>query len=180
MQQQGFLARHGIVRQAVGADLFGFGLPALIVFSLGVVVSAPDGIWATIGGPILDPGSVSELGLPKAIGIAFFVGGLTLAVVAVCTLRKFYASTLVIREDHQLITHGVYRIARHPIYTGVLLACIGISGYGSSLYGLLIMLALIPIFLNRIRMEERLLTEEFGEDYRSYQRTTRKLIPFMY
>ena len=42
------------------------------------------------------------------------------------------------------------------------------------------MSALIPIFLNRIRMEERLLTEEFGDEYRAYKEATRKLIPFVY
>lgn len=49
-----------------------------------------------------------------------------------------------------------------------------------SLYGLLAMLNLVPIFLNRIRIEERLLTEEFGDAYRMYRETTSKLIPFVY
>ncbi len=57
---------------------------------------------------------------------------------------------------------------------------IGVPVFVSSLYGLLTMSALIPIFLNRIRMEERLLTEEFGDDYRTYKETTSKLIPFIY
>jgi protein-S-isoprenylcysteine O-methyltransferase Ste14 len=39
---------------------------------------------------------------------------------------------------------------------------------------------LIPIFLNRIRMEEEMLTEEFGDAHRMYMETTRKLIPFIY
>ena len=52
--------------------------------------------------------------------------------------------------------------------------------YASSLFGLLTMLVLIPILLNRIRMEERLLTEEFGDAYRTYKETTSKLIPFIY
>jgi protein-S-isoprenylcysteine O-methyltransferase Ste14 len=42
------------------------------------------------------------------------------------------------------------------------------------------MSALIPIILNRIRMEERLLTEEFGDAYRAYVEATSKLIPFIY
>jgi protein-S-isoprenylcysteine O-methyltransferase Ste14 len=42
------------------------------------------------------------------------------------------------------------------------------------------MSALIPIFLNRVRMEERLLTEEFGDAYRRYKEATSKLIPLVY
>ena len=57
---------------------------------------------------------------------------------------------------------------------------IGAPVYASSYYGLLIMSALIPIFLNRIRIEERMLTEEFGDAYRKYRKATRKLIPFVY
>ena len=63
---------------------------------------------------------------------------------------------------------------------GAIMVCIGIPVYASSLYGLLTMLALIPVFLIRIRLEERMLTEEFGDAYRRYRKTTRKLIPFIY
>jgi protein-S-isoprenylcysteine O-methyltransferase Ste14 len=60
------------------------------------------------------------------------------------------------------------------------MVCIGVPVYASSLYGLLIMSALIPVVLNRIRIEERLLTDEFGDAYRTYKESTRKLIPFIY
>jgi protein-S-isoprenylcysteine O-methyltransferase Ste14 len=52
--------------------------------------------------------------------------------------------------------------------------------YAPSLYGFLVLSLLIPIFLNRIRMEEEMLTEEFGDAHRMYMETTRKLIPFIY
>ena len=96
------------------------------------------------------------------------------------TLGWFYASTLVIREDHELITHGLYRFTRHPIYFGVLIVCISVPIYASSPLGFVIMTALIPLFLNRIRMEEKLLTEEFGDAYKKYRETTKKLVPFVY
>ena len=96
------------------------------------------------------------------------------------TLWRNYSGTVVIREDHQLITHGIYRFTRHPIYFGVLFAIMGVPVYAPSLYGFLVLSLLIPIVLNRIRMEEELLTEEFGDAYRAYQETTRKLVPFIY
>jgi protein-S-isoprenylcysteine O-methyltransferase Ste14 len=183
MTKRGFLSRHGIVRNAIREDMLFFAIPALFVFCAGLVLSARDGydgLVATIWGLIRQPENLYMLSVQNIIGLAIFVVGLTIAVVAVVTLRRFYSSTLVTKEDHQLITHGVYRFTRHPIYMGVIIACFGVPVYASSLYGLLTMSALIPVFLNRIRIEERMLTEEFGDAYRTYKAGTRKLIPFIY
>ena len=183
MAKREFLLRHGIVRNAIREDLVQFAIPAFVVFLAGLVVSARDGYDGLV--PVLwnlvtQPSSLSTLSTQSIVGLVLFVGGLTTALVAVSTLRRFYSSALVIREDHQLITHGIYRFTRHPIYLGVIVACMGIPVYASSWLGLATMSALIPIVLNRIRIEERMLTEEFGDDYRTYQKTTSKLIPFIY
>lgn len=60
------------------------------------------------------------------------------------------------------------------------MVCIGVPLYVSSLYGLLAMSALIPLILNRTRIEERILTAKFGDAYRRYMDSTKKLIPFIY
>ena len=149
-----------------------FALPAILVFSAGNVVSAWD--------LVRRQGSLYILPVQSIVGLALVVIGLTIELVAAGTLRRFYSSTLVIREGHQLITHGVYRFARHPIYLGAFMVCIGVPLCVSSLYGLLTMSALIPLILNRIRIEERMLTDEFGDAYRTYKEATSKLIPFIY
>ncbi|MFQ5821343.1 MAG: methyltransferase family protein [Candidatus Heimdallarchaeota archaeon] len=170
------------MRNAIREDVLYFALPALFVFTAGLVLSARDGyhgLVVAIWDLIKQPQSLYLLSVQNIVGLALFVVGLTVALVAVGTLRRFYSSTLVTRKDHQLITHGVYRFTRHPIYLGVLMVSIGVPVYASSLYGLLAMSALIPLFLNRIRIEERMLTEEFGDAYRTYKETTSKLIPFI-
>jgi protein-S-isoprenylcysteine O-methyltransferase Ste14 len=172
MARRGFLARHGIVRNAIREDVLYFALPAVFVLVAGMGVSGWD--------LVRRQGSLYILSVQSIVGLALIVIGLTIELVAQVTLWRFYSSTLVIREDHKLITHGIYRFTRHPIYLGAMLGCIGVPVYVSSLYGLLIMSALIPIVLNRIRMEERMLTEEFGDAYRTYRETTSKLIPFIY
>ncbi len=106
--------------------------------------------------------------------------GLAVKLVAQVTLWRFYSSTLVIRDGHRLVTHGIYRFARHPIYLGATLGLMGVPVYVSSLYGLLAMSLLVPLFLHRIRMEERMLGEAFGDAHREYCESTRKLIPFIY
>ncbi len=164
-------------------DLLFFLLPAGLVFLAALVVTALDGntgLWATIWELLRQPGSFFTLPLHSVAGSVIFVIGLTVAIVAQATLWRFYSSTLVVKEDHRLITRGVYRLARHPIYLGVLIAAIGIPVYASSLYGLLVMLVLIPLILNRIRIEERMLTEQFGDAYLKYRQTTSKLLPFVH
>ena len=172
MVKRRFLARHGIVRNAIREDLLYFALPAVLVFFAGMMASA----WNLVR----QPGSLYMLSVQNIVGLALLIVGLTIALVAQITLRRFYSSTLVIREDHQLITHGIYRFTRHPVYLGVIIAIISVPVYASSLYGLLLMSALIPIFLIRIRIEERMLTDEFGDAYRTYKEATSKLIPFIY
>jgi len=183
MTKRGYLSRHGIVRNAIKKDILFFGIPALTVFCLGLIVSGRDGYDGLVGAMwelVKDPQNLRLLSIWNIAGLTLFVVGLTIAFVAVFTLRRFYLSTLVTVEDHRLITHGIYRFARHPIYFGVLIAIMGVPVYAPSLYGFLVLILLIPIFLNRIRMEEEMLTEEFGDAYRAYKETTRKLIPFIY
>ena len=172
-----------IVRNAIRKDLLYFALPALFVWTAGLVFCVGNGfdglgdLVSTMGDIIRRPRSLSAQVL---VGFALIVIGFVILFVAHYTIGRFHSSTLVIRKDHQLITHGIYRFTRHPIYLAVIIVAMGIPVYSSSLGGFLIMSALIPIFLNRIRMEETLLIEEFGDAYRAYKEGTRKLIPFIY
>lgn len=183
MSKSSFFEVHGIVRSAIRQDLLYFAIPALAIFTWGLFVSAEDGwvnLLPTLWQLIRMPRSLTLLSIQNALGLIMFIAGLTIAIIAQITLKRNYSSTLVIREDHQLITHGIYRYTRHPIYLGVIIACIGLPVYAFNLYGLLVMLALIPIFLCRIRMEEKLLIEEFGDAYLTYMDSTKKLLPFIY
>jgi len=183
MAESDFLSRHRIVRNAIRKDVLCFGLPAIIVFSAGLVVSARDGydgLIETMWSLATQSRNLDELSTPSILGLLLCIAGFSIAFTAVGTLRRFYSSTLVIRENHQLITHGIYRLTRHPIYFGVIIVCFSVPLYASSLYGFLVMSALIPVFLYRISLEERLLTEEFGGAYLAYREATKKLIPFVY
>ena len=87
---------------------------------------------------------------------------------------------LQIVEGHRLVTDGLYERVRHPIYLAETLRNFGFVLIFSSIYGVLF-IALGTIFLLfRIRTEERMLVGVFGEDYREYQRNTKKLIPYIY
>ena len=128
----------------------------------------------------LEPNNLFELSVWNLCGLTLVVVGLTLAITAAVTLMRFYSSTMVTREDHQLIKHGMHRYVRRPLYLGVLMACMGAPVYGPSPFGFLIMGLLVPIFLIRIHFEEQMLSAEFGVAYHAYQQSTRKPIPFVY
>ena len=160
------------MRDSIKKDVLVFVLPSLLVCATGLGVCAWD--------LVRRQGSLFVLSTHSIVGLALIVIGLTLAFVAAGTLRRFYSPTLRVRADHQLITHGVYRFVRHPLYTGVGMATAGVLVYAASLVGLLILLALIPLALDRIRIEEKMMTREFGDSYRAYKKATRKLIPFVY
>jgi protein-S-isoprenylcysteine O-methyltransferase Ste14 len=183
MAKRGFLAKHRIVRNAIKEDLLFFAIPGIIILFVGLMVSVRDGydgLVSKIWELIKQPGLFRLLSVGNIFGLVLFVFGMTIALIAVATLRVYYSSTLIIREDHQLATHGIYRYVRHPVYLVVIIAIMGAPMYASSLYGFLILFALIPLILLRIRFEEGLLTEEFGDAFLEYKATTKKLLPFIY
>jgi protein-S-isoprenylcysteine O-methyltransferase Ste14 len=183
MAKNGFLKRHGIVRNAIRKDIFQFALPGLTVFIIGLQFCGRDGLsgfWGTIWGLVKQPQTLSMFPMHSIIGLALFIIGLIIMLVGQVTLWRYYSGTVVIREDHKLVTHGIYSFTRNPIYLGGIMAVTGLPVYVASLYGFLTMLVLIPIILNRIRLEEKLLTEEFQEAFQKYKETTKKLIPFIY
>ena len=184
MDRRGYLEKHGIARSAIKKDLLLFALPALTVLTLGLIVCGRDeydGMVETLFRMLFDPEVARRLSVSKIVGLVLMIIGFAIAFTAVFTLKRSYSSTLVTRVDHRLITHGIYGFVRHPIYLGVLLICnVGLPVYSSSAWGFLVLSLLIPILLGRIRMEERLLTEHFGDAYREYKAATRKLIPFVY
>ena len=114
------------------------------------------------------------------LGVALIVAGLSIMLIAHAILRWSHVSTLAIRENHKLRTNGLYRFVRHPLYFGACLVAIGVPVSVASMQGFLVMLLLIPVVLIRIRLEEKMLIEAFGDKYRNYMKTTKKLFPFVY
>jgi protein-S-isoprenylcysteine O-methyltransferase Ste14 len=96
-------------------------------------------------------------------------------------IRGLYSGHVEVQSDHRLVQSGPYRFIRHPGYTGFLLLALGVTVGYSSLVGLAaIPVLLLPGLAYRMKVEERLLTEEFGDEYRAYALKTRQLIPFVW
>lgn len=81
-------------------------------------------------------------------------------------------------EGGELVTRGPYRLVRHPIYAGVILATAGWALMRTSLVGLALVAVLVAFFDRKSRREEEWLSKAYP-DYAAYQRRVRKLVPWV-
>lgn len=160
--------------------LFTILLFVLIIFGLIVTAIDPTGLAAKSGGTV---SGMSLTGINMALlilGLAMVFSGIIIRFIAIWTLGKNFSGLLRIREGHTLVTNGIYRWVRHPAYLGAILLFVGIPIAVSSLLGFLAMLLLVIYLLYRIKLEERMLTLRFGDEYREYMARSKRLIPFVY
>jgi len=97
------------------------------------------------------------------------------------TIKGLYTGHVEIQEGHVLVQNGPYRYIRHPGYAGLFVMSLGVSVAYSSLVGLLAILVLVlPGIAYRIKVEENLLREHFGEAYIKYSEKTKKVLPYVW
>jgi protein-S-isoprenylcysteine O-methyltransferase len=115
------------------------------------------------------------------VGLAITVVGIVVRYGAIGLLGERFTWRVTILEGHRLYDQGLYRLIRHPSYTGGLLAFYGAAlTFGSWLAMVLFTVSHVPIVLYRIRVEEALLETHFGPVYHAYQARTHRLVPFLY
>jgi len=95
-------------------------------------------------------------------------------------LTMLGSSRLVTVEGQRLVTDGLYRRIRHPLYLGEMTRNLGFTLILTSGYGFALVLLGSVFLLFRIPREERMMLEEFGDEYREYMRRTWRLIPHVY
>ena len=81
------------------------------------------------------------------------------------------------RKNPEVISTGVFRIVRHPIYTGAILFYLGASLITMSIASGALILLIIGFYITISRYEEHILTEAFGNDYLEYKKKTGMLFP---
>jgi protein-S-isoprenylcysteine O-methyltransferase Ste14 len=93
-------------------------------------------------------------------------------------LGQNWSVSLELRERHELISRGVYRFVRHPMYASIWLWAVA---QGMLLQNWFAGWSLLPVFAAmyflRIPREEQLMCEAFGDEYRRYMRLTGRLFP---
>jgi len=115
---------------------------------------------------------------PFAAGVALFALGLWLFYRSHADLGRWWSITLELRERHELVTGGVYRRIRHPMYLALFLYCLGQAlVLPNWIAGPSYLIAFGVLFALRVQAEERMLLEAFGDDYARYRARTKRLIP---
>jgi protein-S-isoprenylcysteine O-methyltransferase Ste14 len=115
----------------------------------------------------------------QVVSILLCVFGLAGAIWARRTLATNWSSEVVFKEQHELVTSGPYRLARHPIYTSMLTMALGTAlaiGRLSSCVGFVLMAI---GFLVRVKQEDELMLLHFPE-YAEYKSRVKALIPFVW
>jgi protein-S-isoprenylcysteine O-methyltransferase Ste14 len=112
-------------------------------------------------------------------GIVLLVEGILLAAAGSLTLGRNLTPLPVPKEHATLIVTGVYRLVRHPIYSGITLMAFGWGMWLNSWLTFVYALLLLLFFDVKSRHEERLLGEKFPE-YADYRTRVKKLIPYLY
>ena len=119
--------------------------------------------------------------LLAALGVVLYLAGIYIRWRSIIQLKQRFTVNVGINKIHTLETGGMYKHLRHPSYSGLLLILTGLSMAMNTLISFCIVV--IPVFLGliyRIYVEERLLTGEFGDEYKNFMATRKKIIPYIF
>jgi protein-S-isoprenylcysteine O-methyltransferase Ste14 len=112
------------------------------------------------------------------LGDFLVLAGLFIAIWARVTLGGNWSAKVTLKEDHELIQRGPYRLVRHPIYSGLLLMIFGTAILVGKVGAFIVLVVCFGGFWVKSRQEEALLTQHLA-GYSEYMRRTKTLVPFV-
>lgn len=183
------------VQSAIGYAWGSLGLVWLIglAFTKRTVRSQPSGThlfhlalaalgFLLLGSRYFEFGWLAERFLPstypvKLVGLAITIAGCLFAIWARFTLGSNWSGRATVKAGHELITSGPYSIARHPIYTGLLVGALGTAVAEGQVRCLLGFVLIVLALAVKMSQEERLMLQTFPETYPAYRHRVKALIP---
>ena len=112
------------------------------------------------------------------LNYALFSVAMIIGILAVRNMRPDNLTILPsLKDQHRLVTHGLYRFIRHPMYTSVLLLCLALTLTHVHILSLLVLLVLWIDLVLKSSVEEQLLSARFSA-YKNYQQKTGRFLPF--
>jgi protein-S-isoprenylcysteine O-methyltransferase Ste14 len=112
-------------------------------------------------------------------GVALILAGFAITVWARLILGANWSATVTVKENHELITAGPYRLVRHPIYSGLLLAALGSALPREDPRAVAAVLLILLAILRKAGIEEGRMIATFGDQYRTYRSRTKAVIPYI-
>jgi len=151
-------------------------LEVVLLIGAGLGTTLVPIVWATTGFPAFADYSLHPVAF--AFGVAAIVIGNWLFYRSHADLGLYWSVTLQMREDHQLMTSGVYARIRHPMYAAMFLQGIGHLLFISNwIVGPAWLITFGILYLIRVGHEERMMLDRFGSEYETYIRRTGRLLP---
>jgi protein-S-isoprenylcysteine O-methyltransferase Ste14 len=118
---------------------------------------------------------------PRAVqwvGFSLGIVAIALFIYVHIHLGKNFSYKIAIKEDHKLIKTGPYKLIRHPMYTAfIILHSAVFLLTGNWFLGIIWVVGIFLVIALRIKQEEKMLIEEFGDEYKEYIKTTGALFP---
>jgi protein-S-isoprenylcysteine O-methyltransferase Ste14 len=118
---------------------------------------------------------------PRYVALSLMIAGLVIRWTAILSLGKAFSVNVAIRTTQTLYQSGLYRLVRHPSYSGMLMCIVAIGMVQRNWIGAaVVILPTTAAVLYRIHVEEAALMDAFDSQYRAYRHTTKRLIPGIY
>lgn len=133
----------------------------------------------------LDIGWLGYVVIPRCLakaltGLTVTSLGIAYAIWARSTLADNWSAQPTLKQGHELVVSGPYRITRHPIYTGILIAVLGTAIMVGNLRAFIALVLVFIALWHKSTFEEDLMNQQFGEQYTEYSRRVKKLIPWVF
>ena len=107
------------------------------------------------------------------------VCGLGFCLWARAVLGRNWSGTVTLKENHELIVRGPYRLVRHPIYTALMAMLIATWMEQSHIAGMIGLLLTFISFWIKLGQEEEVMHKQFPDQYPAYQLRTKRIVPFI-
>ena len=105
--------------------------------------------------------------------------GLGFCLWARAVLGRNWSGTVTLKENHELIVRGPYRLVRHPIYTGLLTMLIATALEQRHIAGMLGLIFVFASFWIKLNNEEEVMRKQFPDQYAAYEERVKRIIPFI-
>jgi protein-S-isoprenylcysteine O-methyltransferase Ste14 len=136
-------------------------------------------LWFPGRGHLMSLGLTPCTNFTQEAGVVLCVLGVIVAIWSRRILAGNWSSEVTFKEGHELIQTGPYRFARHPIYSGILLICLGTVVAQGQLHRWIGFAIMFAGFWIKLRQEESLMVRHFPGDYTSYRKRVKALVPFI-
>lgn len=153
-----------------GARRMGYMLPIVI------------GCWLLFrGNRFSDPFNIRII--PRADVLLVFAAILCICGLGFCfwaraVLGRNWSGTVTLKENHELIVRGPYRLVRHPIYTGLLAMALATAIQRGDIGGIVGLLLIFVSFWIKSSHEEAVMGKQFPDQYPAYRVRVKRIIPF--